>query len=289
MYNGPIIDAHVHLFPDNLFEAIWRYFTKNYWNIKYRYHGDQVSKFLENQGVRYYSTLNYAHKPGLSSFINDWVNLFCKNHETAILFGTIHPFDPDVEKELERILSPSSLDFKGIKLQLLVTNFDPGIREMDVIYETLIKHDKILVMHSGTGPAKNEHVGIKKLFPVLERFPDLKLQIPHLGCFEYDDFFQLALDFKKVYLDTAMILVKHDLFPDKFKMNVMIDAFLSIQDKIMFGSDFPNIPYDYKKSLESIQDLPVNESVKKKIFWENACDFYNIDEKLNYNVNASDS
>ena len=30
-----IIDAHVHGFPNPLFDAIWKYFEKNYWSILY--------------------------------------------------------------------------------------------------------------------------------------------------------------------------------------------------------------------------------------------------------------
>ena len=73
-----------------------------------------------------------------------------------------------------------------------------------------------------------------------------------------------------------MILVEHDVFSDRFDHDLLLDAFLEIEDKIMFGSDFPNIPYDYSLALKSIHDLPVGEETKEKIFWKNAKKFYNL-------------
>ncbi|MFX0102019.1 MAG: amidohydrolase family protein [Candidatus Hodarchaeota archaeon] len=272
------IDAHVHGFPDKLFDAIWSHFIKNYWNIHIRMYSDEIVRFIENQGGLYLTLLNYAHKPGISRDLNDWSYKFGKSRENVLSFGTIHPDDPYLDEELERVLSPDGLDLKGLKLQILVTDFDPTTKRLDSMYESLIKHGKILVMHVGTGPIANEHVGIDKLRPVLDSYPELNLQIPHLGCFEYDDFLPLALDYPSIYFDTAMVLIDHDLFPVKgAEQDPGIDQLLEIQDHVMFGSDFPNIPYDFSIGIESILQLPVDEPVKEKILFKNALSFYNIE------------
>ena len=41
-----IVDAHVHLFPERVFEAIWHWFDKHAWNIRYRLHAEEVVEFL---------------------------------------------------------------------------------------------------------------------------------------------------------------------------------------------------------------------------------------------------
>ncbi|NMC05372.1 MAG: amidohydrolase [Candidatus Lokiarchaeota archaeon] len=273
-----IIDAHVHGFPDRLFDAVWAFFMKNYWPIKYKLHASEIALFLKSKGVLHYTVLNYAHKPGISRDMNTWTHEFSLAHPEALCFGTIHPDDPYMVEELERALSPGQLDLRGLKIQLLVTNFDPGIRALDAMYETLVQHGKILVMHSGTGPGANEHVGIRKLRPVMERYPALHLQVPHLGSFEYKEFFDLARDYKNVYFDTAMIMIKHRLFPDKFGKAFTVDDLLGIQDRVMFGSDFPNIPYDYDLAINSITSLPASEAVREKMLWRNAARFYGLDE-----------
>jgi predicted TIM-barrel fold metal-dependent hydrolase len=270
------IDAHVHGFPDRLFDAIWAYFIKNYWPINYKYYTAQVANYLMNQGASHYTILNYAHKPGISKAMNSWTRDFSIAHPEALCFGTIHPDDPYLVEEIERALAPGQLDLRGLKLQLLVTDFDPGTKNLDPMYEALVKHKKILVMHVGTGPGANEHVGIKKLRPVLERFPNLKLQLPHLGCFEYRAFFDLVKTYPEIYFDTAMILVKHRVFADLYGTAFTLEDLLEIQDHVMFGSDFPNIPYSYEKAIESIMSLPVKADTREKLLWKNASRFYEL-------------
>ena len=38
----PVVDAHVHLFPDRVFEAIWRWFEQYGWPIRYKLHTPEV-------------------------------------------------------------------------------------------------------------------------------------------------------------------------------------------------------------------------------------------------------
>ncbi len=271
------IDAHVHGFPDRMFDAVWAFFIKNYWPINYKLHAGEMAPFLKARGAMRYTVLNYAHKPGISHDMNTWTHEFGLTHPESLCFGTIHPGDPYIVEELERALAPSQLDLCGLKLQLLVTDFDPGIRALDLVYEALVRHGKTLVMHSGTGPGANEHVGIAKLRPVVERYPMLRLQVPHLGSYEYKAFFDLAKDFAGVHFDTAMIMIKHRLFNDKYGKAFTVDDLLEIQDRVMFGSDFPNIPYDYDLAIKSITNLPVSNEVKEKMLWRNAARFYGLE------------
>ncbi|MBD3188077.1 amidohydrolase family protein [Candidatus Bathyarchaeota archaeon] len=273
-----IIDAHVHAFPSKLFNAIWAYFERHYWHVQYKLDADAIIAFLKARGILHVVILNYAHEPGMSRALNDWTKEFSRRHECVHPLGTIHPRDPWLEDELDRVLGTGDgcLDLGGLKIQLLVTDFDPGIRRMDAVYEALLEHEKIIVMHAGTGPIANEHVGIGKVRAVLDRYPRLRLQVPHLGCFEYNEFLDLVEDFSNVYLDTAMVLVDHGLFDGKVKEEALFDRLVELQDRLLFGSDFPNIPYDYHLSIESIKGLPVEESMKRKIFSENATNFYRL-------------
>ncbi|MHA1339773.1 MAG: amidohydrolase family protein [Promethearchaeota archaeon] len=282
-----IIDSHVHLFPNKLFNAIWDYFEKNYWNIYKRIYSSEFSNYLGQFNVERYTSLLYAHKPNISYDLNNWIAGISKSDFKIIPFGTIHPDDSYFEKELERILNPKKLDFKGIKIQLMVTDFDPNIPKLDIMYENLEKYDKILVIHAGKGPTPeycrnkslkmSPHVGIEKIYPILERFPNLKLQIPHIGAIEYDEMFELAQDYKNVYLDTAMMLIPHNIFPCGLENENMIDKIIELQNKILFGSDFPNIPYSYEfciKEMQNLQKLGLNEKILKKIMYKNAESFY---------------
>jgi len=46
-----LIDAHVHGFPNNLFNAVWDYFEKNYWYLQQRFYLNEIAQYLPAQGV----------------------------------------------------------------------------------------------------------------------------------------------------------------------------------------------------------------------------------------------
>jgi predicted TIM-barrel fold metal-dependent hydrolase len=290
--NNTIIDTHIHGFPDKLFEAIWEYFEQNYWHNTVNMHFDDIVNFLPTQGVTAFTILNYAHKPNISRELNNWTYSMGKKYPQTIPFGTVHPRDSYFEEEVIRVLSPDGLDLYGFKFQLMVTDFDPAEKSLEYMYEKLIEYNKILVFHVGTGPVTDmllnkdlipsPHVGIDKLIPILERFPKLKLQIPHLGCMETNAFFDLVADYPKIHFDTSMAL--EFLFGES-KNNFSIDIDLSLerivelQNNIMFGSDFPNIPHPYTTSLDAVRNLPVSQEVKDKILIKNARKFFGLEKQ----------
>jgi len=68
-----IIDFHVHLFPDKLFDAIWKSFSNDYkWDVMYQlYYGECVS-YLNRKNVSPIVYSNYAHKKGVAEGLNQW-------------------------------------------------------------------------------------------------------------------------------------------------------------------------------------------------------------------------
>ena len=193
-----IIDSHIHGFPDRLFEAIWEYFEQNYWHNEVNMHFEEIVRFLPTQGITKFTILNYAHKPEISRSLNDWTYSMGKKFPQTIPFGCIHPRDSYFQEEVLRVLDPNQLDLNGFKFQLMVTDFYPNDKALDFMYEKLVEYNKILVFHVGTGPVtdmlinkelkQSPYVGIDKLLPILQSYPKLKLQIPHLGCMETNAF-----------------------------------------------------------------------------------------------------
>ena len=61
-----IIDAHVHIFPESFFSAVWEWFDQNAWHIRYRLASSQVLAFLVSHGVHHIIAFQYAHKPGIA-------------------------------------------------------------------------------------------------------------------------------------------------------------------------------------------------------------------------------
>ncbi len=290
-FKPKIIDAHVHGFPDRLFDRIWVYFEQNYWPIYRKQYFEEITRFLTDFGIKFHTILNYAHRPGISRDLNKWTKFMKEKFDCVIAFGTVHPDDADLEAQLDLLLNPKAYDFKGLKFQLMVTDFEPNYSKMHLVYEKLVEHNKILVIHIGTGPnidfVKNQslrvsdHVGIDKFKEIVDSYPSLKIQIPHMGAMETLEFFDLASSHKNLMFDTSMFfdfIGSHHPISQKYAQffKKVRGRIIEFQDRIMFGSDFPNIPFDYKTCIDSILNLGLNKDILEKIFWKNASNFYGL-------------
>jgi predicted TIM-barrel fold metal-dependent hydrolase len=112
-----------------------------------------------------------------------------------------------------------------------------------------------VVVHVGSGPVPRAgFTGPDKLEGVLRRHPLLTAVVAHLGAPEYAEFLTLAERYPRVHLDTTMA------FTDFFEKGAPFPADLlprlaALPDRVLLGSDFPNIPYPYVRQLEALGQL----------------------------------
>ena len=110
----------------------------------------------------------------------------------------------------------------------------------------------------------------------------MKLLIAHMGAFEYKKFLHLLDTHENLYLDTAMIYIPDNIFPERKSKQPKPEELISYQDRILFGSDFPNIPYDYQLSTKGLLEFDLSRSFYENIFVNNAKRLFSITgEKLN--------
>ena len=73
-----LADVHVHFLPEQVLAKVWRYFDRaeehygTEWPITYREDEQVRLDRLRQLGVRRFTSLVYAHKPGMSAWLNDW-------------------------------------------------------------------------------------------------------------------------------------------------------------------------------------------------------------------------
>jgi len=53
---------------------------------------------------------------------------------------------------------------------------------------------------------------------------------------------------------------------------------LKNQDRILFGSDFPNIPHAYSNQVAALRKLNLGENIERKIFNDNALNLLALKE-----------
>lgn len=288
------IDSHVHFFPERMFRAIWAYFEKIYrvfypsWINRYQLSTEQLVEFLKNQKIKHYTTLNYAHKRGIAEGLNEWTHNFCQNNPAAIPVGTAHPDDPNFLEYSEKCLT--ELGFKGFKFQFMVTDFYIHDSRLKPLYRLFHDLDKILIMHTGTAPGPNQQpipglkVGFKHFLKFFKDFPDNKIIVPHLGGYEYESFFKIVEQHPNVFLDITMVFVDPavQVFPEgdspiNFIGKSRLLSFLEdFGDQILYGSDFPNIPYDYSDSIKGFLKLGLSKKTYEKIFFTNAKTLFDL-------------
>jgi predicted TIM-barrel fold metal-dependent hydrolase len=52
----------------------------------------------------------------------------------------------------------------------------------------------------------------------------------------------------------------------------------ALEDRILFGTDFPNIPYAYAHQLEVLERLDLGDDWMRKVLWENGALLFDVRE-----------
>jgi len=143
---------------------------------------------------------------------------------------------------------------------------------MHDIYKIVVDRGKWITFHVGTAPYHNQYVGYKNFIKFIEKYPNINVIVAHLGIYETHKFFNLLNKYNNLYLDTAMVYLPK-AFTKKWIENIELpseEELLSYEDRILFGSDFPNISYEYASSAEGLLNLNLPKSFYEKVFYENA-------------------
>jgi uncharacterized protein len=268
------IDIHTHLHPERLSRAIRKWFADHSdWKLEYPTEPELVAGFLRDRGVERFVYFSYAHKAGIAREINAWLRATAPRVPDGIPLGTIHPDDPDLMEAVDEALV--GYGFKGFKFHINVQRFFPDDPRVLPVYERLLALDRVLLIHVGSAPWPNAFDGFPRFAHVMDMFPRLKVVVAHMGSFETRQFMQLMARCPNLYLDTTMAFApvrpEHLRIDTRLnRISVTNDDLLRWQDRIVFGSDFPNLPYPYEEEREALwlRDLPL--PVFRKIFHDNA-------------------
>ncbi|MEW6406492.1 MAG: amidohydrolase family protein, partial [Chloroflexota bacterium] len=134
------------------------------------------------------------------------------------------------------------------------------------LYEATIEAGKRILMHVGTGPIGNEFVGYKEFRKLLARYPRLKVNVPHMGVLEVVPFLETLDEYPDLYLDTAFAF-----FPNDTGMYRPTPEDLArYQDRIVFGSDFPNLIFPWETEIRILKEMKLGEEFYRKVFRDNA-------------------
>ena len=265
-----LFDVHVHFLPENIQRRVYAQFDDagpkigRDWPIRYRgSHAERVA-LLRELGVRRFSALPYAHRPGVATYLNDWARGFAADVPESLWSATFYP-EPEAPAYVAELLAAGVEIFK-VHVQVGEFHLDDPL--LDPVWELLEGSGTPIVVHAGSGPVGNAFTGPDPLRRVLERFPRLAVVVAHRGAPEYAEFLALAERFERVCLDTTMV------FTDFFDVDApypreLLPRLVDLRSKVLLGSDFPTIPYPVGHQLEGLARLGMGEDWLRDVCWRN--------------------
>ncbi|KAA0933832.1 amidohydrolase [Streptomyces apricus] len=266
-----LVDVHTHFMPEAVLKKVWAYFDALgpltggvEWPITYRAQEDERVGLLREFGVRAFTAMLYPHKPGMAQWLNRWAVDFARRTPDCLHTATLFP-EPGVAAYVREALDDGARVFKA---HVQVGAYDPADELLDAAWGVLAEAGTPVVIHCGSGPAPGKHTGPEPVARVLARHPRLRLVIAHLGMPEYEDFLDLAERYGEVRLDTTMAFTDFSEALAPFPRRAL-PRLAGLGDRILFGSDFPNIPYPYLHQLRALERLGLGEAWLRGVCHDN--------------------
>lgn len=265
-----IVDVHTHFMPERVLRKVWAYFdsagplTGTQWPIAYRTSEEERLATLRSFGVRRFTSLNYPHRPGMAAWLNAWSARFADRHPDCLRSATFYP-EPEASAYVREAIASGAQVFK---VHVQVGGFDVHDELLDDVWAALEESGTPVVLHGGNGPAPGEFTGVARMRRLLERFPHLTMVVAHMGMPEYGEFLDLAADFPRVHLDTTMAWTDFTERMMPFPRGRERDL-LALGDRIVFGSDFPNIPYPYLHAVDAVLGLGLGAEWERGVLYDN--------------------
>jgi predicted TIM-barrel fold metal-dependent hydrolase len=204
---------------------------------------------------------------------NDWVASVARQYANRFIgFASVDPWKGAMAlQELER--SVTELGLRGLKLHPTTQAFFPNDVRFYPLWEKCAELDIPVLFHTGqTGVGAGTPGGggyklkysqpIPYLDDVAADFPGLTIIMAHPAVPWQEEQLSVAVHKANVYIDLS------GWSPKYFRPVLTQYATTLLQDKVLFGSDYPALQPD--RWLRDFESLEIKEEVRQKILLENA-------------------
>ena len=234
---------------------------------------EQVIKDFTDAGVEAcLVALDLETTIGTPPVTNDYVHAMWKRHPGKIIqaWGALEPAKKNVFEEAEKAIR--QLGLIGFHFHPIMQHFAVDDRRYYPVFERIDDLGAAVMIDVGTtgmgaGMPGGHGAVIRHAHPAsIDRlaadFPNLKIIMAHPGWPWVDETTAVALHKGNVYWEMS------GWAPKYFPGNLKVDMRGRLQDKIMFGSDYPSMPYS--RILREWRELGYADAVMEKIMHENA-------------------
>jgi predicted TIM-barrel fold metal-dependent hydrolase len=248
-----LVDVHVHFLPDRVMDKVWAYFDQaethygTAWPVHYRTTVAERLATLDKLGVRTFAPLVYPHKPGMGRWLTEWVMAFAATTAGAVPTATLYP-DPDV---LDYLGAAVEAGARAVKVHVQVGGFDPRDPLLQPAWGLLAEAGVPAIVHCGHGPIPGAHTGLDVFGEVLAAHPRLPVVLAHAGMPDFAGALALVHRYERVHLDTTMVGTPFSLRMAPLPVD-WAARLVDVADRVVLGTDFPNIPYAYAEQVKAI-------------------------------------
>ncbi|MEU2078656.1 amidohydrolase family protein [Streptomyces sp. NPDC013489] len=272
-----LVDVHTHFMPQNVLDKVWAYFdavgplTGMEWPITYREEEERRLALLRGFGAVAFTAMLYPHKPGMATWLNSWAVDFASRTPDCLHTATFFP-EPGVEGYVHEALAAGARVFK---VHLQVGGFDPNDTLLDPAWGALAESGTPVVVHCGSGPTPGRFTGPGPMERLLARHPRLRVIVAHMGMPEYGEFLDLVQRYEGVHLDTTMAFTDFSERLAPFP-RAELKRLVDVGDRILLGSDFPNIPYPYAHQLHALERLGLGDDWLRAVLYGNGAALFHV-------------
>lgn len=272
-----LVDVHTHFMPERVLKKVWASFdaigpmTGVEWPITYRHEEERRVALLREFGVRSFTSMLYPHKAGMAAWLNGWAAGFAERTPECLHTATFFPeegAESYVRQEVER-------GARVFKAHLQVGAYDPNDALLDPVWGLLADAGIPVVTHCGSGPQPGRHTGPEPIGRLLGRHPRLRLIVAHMGMPEHTDFLDLAASYDGVMLDTTMAFTDFSESMSPFPAGERA-RLLDLADRVLLGTDFPNIPYPYVHQLHALERLELGDEWLRAVCHDNGARLFGL-------------
>jgi predicted TIM-barrel fold metal-dependent hydrolase len=202
--------------------------------------------------------------------IDDIANGAADNNDVLIPFGSVDPHDPGAIDEAHR--QREELGVRGFKFHPTVQAFDPSDEKYRPLWSTLEGFGLPVIVHTGQtgiGAGVPGAFGLKLRYSnpmlldeVAADFPGLTIVMAHPSVPWQDEAIAVATHKANVWIDLSGWSPKY--FPEQ----LVRQANSLLQDRVLFGSDYPLLTPD--RWMKDFAALTLKDEVRPKILKNNA-------------------
>lgn len=265
-----LIDIHVHVLPERLQAAVWRYFDRlddPPWPVTYRTPEPVRRRTLAELGVVRHTALAYAHKAGMAESLNVHTLGLAEQDDRIIPTFTFHAEDGAAGYVAQALARGGAV----AKVHLQVGRFSATDDRLREVWDMLAEARVPAVVHASAVygvDGGHEYCGADAIRALLDRHPELLVVVAHLGAPDVADFLDLAEECPTLRLDTAMVLTDPPFIGDIEPAD--LERLSGLADRVLFGSDFPTIPHPYASQVRGLAALRLDEQGLRAVLHDNA-------------------